>query len=478
MRKPSGEEMSVISRLLFLTLHLYPDYSVPLYSLLTSARYAVDDEMEEWVAPMEGLIVVFSGKRLREAALDPDKAKILSAFLIHAAIHFFRDDFADMKHTAFPEIWNLACDLSINPLLKRSAPKEWEEMVIFPENFGLEDGLTTGEYYQAILKEILKQKAAGGIGGQGEDDQEDDFHEHGSGESESDRESHDGKPKSQASGGSREQDEEDQDQSARGNGKGGRDQGSQKGQPHSHQQNLGWGRDVIVPHYGCRLIPGEPDPGEGISPLPKAVVDQIRISVAKQFRERGNIPAGLELTVEGLLRKPPRSLFDMLSAVIGRLYTRERRLSYMRPSRREGLVPGVVFPGRIRKRAPLIGLVLDTSGSMANDEDLLKIVSITQSVIRKFGRAVVAAVDAEVHVLKEIYRFRPDEILIGGGGTDMALGIEEMEKMRPDIIVVVTDGYTPWPKKQPRVPVVVVLTTRDKLSEVPSWATPIVWEGR
>jgi predicted metal-dependent peptidase len=65
----------------------------------------------------------------------------------------------------------------------------------------------------------------------------------------------------------------------------------------------------------------------------------------------------------------------------------------------------------------------------------------------------------------------------GGGGTDMGVGIVAAQalKPRPDVVIVLTDGHTPWPSIEPRVAVIAVLIGRlvTDLPPTPSWAQRI-----
>jgi predicted metal-dependent peptidase len=69
--------------------------------------------------------------------------------------------------------------------------------------------------------------------------------------------------------------------------------------------------------------------------------------------------------------------------------------------------------------------------------------------------------------------------LYGGGGTDMRIGITAalQEKPTPDIIILFTDGWTPWPSERlPKgVQLVVCLVGQSACdtNEVPQWARVI-----
>jgi predicted metal-dependent peptidase len=67
----------------------------------------------------------------------------------------------------------------------------------------------------------------------------------------------------------------------------------------------------------------------------------------------------------------------------------------------------------------------------------------------------------------------------GRGGTDMGAGIAAAVRLRPspNAIVVLTDGFTPWPQRRPGVPVVVCLVgggAEAMRDQVPEWATVVV----
>ncbi|MDA1051513.1 MAG: VWA-like domain-containing protein [Planctomycetota bacterium] len=69
--------------------------------------------------------------------------------------------------------------------------------------------------------------------------------------------------------------------------------------------------------------------------------------------------------------------------------------------------------------------------------------------------------------------------LTGGGGTNMAAIVAEVLQTRPQpqMILICTDGHTPWPTQDPGIPVVACLTypraTLPEFYQPPTWI-PIV----
>ena len=133
--------------------------------------------------------------------------------------------------------------------------------------------------------------------------------------------------------------------------------------------------------------------------------------------------------------------------------------SYSRIKRR-----GPVCTPRHKAQVPVVCLVVDTSGSMGrgNGSDLQKAVSLVVGISRTIGTLNVVWTDTEPHLQRNVSS--PSGIKCkGGGGTDMRDGVAFADALRgrdrADVLVLVTDGYTPWPERQTRAELVTVITT-------------------
>ena len=107
----------------------------------------------------------------------------------------------------------------------------------------------------------------------------------------------------------------------------------------------------------------------------------------------------------------------------------------------------------LRWPLPRVAIVVDTSGSVT-DTDLGSALSEVAGISRAVGvagnRICVYSCDAAVHTLQQICSAQ-EISLAGGGGTDLRRGISRAVAAapRPDVIVVLTDGVTPWPTAPP-----------------------------
>jgi predicted metal-dependent peptidase len=145
--------------------------------------------------------------------------------------------------------------------------------------------------------------------------------------------------------------------------------------------------------------------------------------------------------------------------------------SYRKPSRRAESTPSVIMP-TLDRPVPDVAIVCDTSGSMTTDllgRVLAEVEALLQRVGLRGTSVRVLTCDAQVHSVKRVSRASHIELL-GGGGTDMGEGITQALALRPrpSIVVVLTDGFTPWPTAAPRRVRVVVGLIEDRRG-VASW---------
>jgi predicted metal-dependent peptidase len=205
--------------------------------------------------------------------------------------------------------------------------------------------------------------------------------------------------------------------------------------------------------------------------------------VAAHARLAGRIPEGWLRWAEVTLR-PVMDWRRVLAGEIRRGLHRTRGradFTFARRSRRASGSVDVILPGTLRP-APELAIVVDTSGSMTEDE-LGAALAEVDGILGRTGlaarRVPVLACDAEVGALTMATR-GVDVVLSGGGGTDMGVGIAEAARLRPrpQVIVVLTDGETPWPRFAPQgISVVIGLIGPDAHEEcdsVPHWAHAVV----
>jgi predicted metal-dependent peptidase len=160
-----------------------------------------------------------------------------------------------------------------------------------------------------------------------------------------------------------------------------------------------------------------------------------------------------------------------LTTVSGRVdYT------YRRPSRRASAVTDVILPA-LERPVPEVVVLCDTSGSM-DDELLAQTLAEVDGLLRGVGlarnRLRVLSVDAAVQTVQRVASARSIQ-LVGGGGTDMGAGVEAAARLRPrpSVVVVLTDGLTPWPAEPPKgMQVVVGLIEGASVRRGKAWAPP------
>ena len=225
----------------------------------------------------------------------------------------------------------------------------------------------------------------------------------------------------------------------------------------------------------------EPRPG-GADVVEPLEADLIRQQVAQSIRSTkssgGLVSSGLERWAKSFLEPKVdwrrelaariRAAADTVSGAVD--------YSYRRPSRRAGAPIGqaVVFPAMVR-HVPRTVVVVDTSASMTEahlERALAEIRGLLRAVgVHDKGLTVVSC-DSAVNATQQV--FSVDNVrLIGGGGTDMREGLDSAAKLlpRPELVVVITDGFTPWPAKRPNVLTIVALVGDGPAP--PAWARTV-----
>jgi predicted metal-dependent peptidase len=195
-----------------------------------------------------------------------------------------------------------------------------------------------------------------------------------------------------------------------------------------------------------------------------AEAELIRRQVARDItssKSRGTLPAGMNRWAEDLLAPPKvnwrRELLVNVRRAVAQIMGKTD-YTYRRFGRRS--TETVLRPAMITFR-PHVAVVIDTCGSVSQEE-LSDALRETRHVIKTLNAPIsVIACDAQAHVTKKV--FDPHSVqLIGGGSTDMRVAIDAATKLkpRPDVIITITDGLTPWPDRAPAAQHITLLTSQ------------------
>jgi len=259
---------------------------------------------------------------------------------------------------------------------------------------------------------------------------------------------------------------------------------------------------------------GSDEDGAAASPYaPASPVEQERhrVAAAASMKEhvakgRGTVPAGLMERAERLLAPSKVPWQQVLGSTIRRslaskmgqvdvTHTRRSRRHHSETIRqgatqaagskpKRAIRPGYFAP------APIVAVVRDTSGSMSS-HDLAVVTREVEGIAKKVGvrgdALTVTDVDAAVHGTKRFTNAASISEVQGRGGTDMVVGIEAVANPRragirapkPTVVVVLTDGETPWPTQPVGVPVVAAIIAGgdygQRLAEgTPDWMKTVV----
>jgi predicted metal-dependent peptidase len=178
----------------------------------------------------------------------------------------------------------------------------------------------------------------------------------------------------------------------------------------------------------------------------EAEAETIRAQVTKAVRDamvsgRGDVPAGVKVWADMEAAKTRKKDWrrELVGGIRATIRTAERgRTDYTwaRVSRRSR--PGApIRPGMIAYR-PNVHVVVDTSGSVSGNRAELSLAVLDQ-IKNSVANATWWTCDSEAKKTKF-------GNWVGGGGTDMTVAYRAAVKDGADVVVIVTDGDTPWPR--------------------------------
>lgn len=305
-----------------------------------------------------------------------------------------------------PKRWNEACDFEINILLKKLGFKIWEFALIDERYAGM-----TAEQIYALREREAQTKPSGKKGD-------------GQGQSQGQGQPQPGQP------------------------------GQAQGKPEKTQGGLGG---------DLRPVPAD-------TPDQAAAIDhEINKTIARAAavaREHGVMPGELEAIVGANYEDPVPwevVLMDYMTACL------KQDENWSRRNRRYA---DTILPSRYSNGMDEMTIVADSSGSMftkAIFERIAVAVNHIVTVIKPMTVRVVWADDKDMQNI-DVFEQGTEVVLHpkGGGGTDMRKPLVYVaDNYRPEVVLLLTDGYTPWPEVETPYPLIIGCTTD---APCPDWA--------
>lgn len=202
---------------------------------------------------------------------------------------------------------------------------------------------------------------------------------------------------------------------------------------------------------------GEPGKGKNAPGVNKHEAKAVRRDIATKIKNssdgQGTLPAGWQVWADTELQPPKVRWQDKLSAAARAAINRIRgdRFTTFRRLSRTSIVNDckVVKPSTFEV-VPTVIILLDTSGSMgAGRRSRLERGLSECEAILKMHKVKAYFMDGDANIYggpQEVRSVRSAQVH-GGGGTDMDLCVRAAlsQKIKPDLLLLLTDGDTPWP---------------------------------
>ena len=209
------------------------------------------------------------------------------------------------------------------------------------------------------------------------------------------------------------------------------------------------------------------------------LLDQVERKIKELEKDRSWQPsrgtAGLmsavSCEIERRLRPQPNP-WDQLRSTVSKAVKANRGAieeTWRQVNRRQYAYPQAPRMKGNETYSPKACVIIDTSGSMT-PLCKLKSFNVVAQGLRAVGEFVVICGDTRVQTAVKLNCLAKLDIPLGGG-TDMRPLIAHAEKeYKPDVIVICTDGGTPWPSVPTKAKLIVALTQE---LPTPTWAVRV-----
>lgn len=191
------------------------------------------------------------------------------------------------------------------------------------------------------------------------------------------------------------------------------------------------------------IEPDEPMSPDEIAEIEQQITQKVA-AAATQARLAGQMSGEIDRLVNGILN-PAVSWQEELKEYMTELVSADENWS-----RRNRRFFNVVLPTMLSEAMGELTVIGDTSGSTIGDDGYYGRIATELNHIKELIKPtlirVVWADDADCSLQEE---FEPGEELElhpkGGRGTDMRKPLRFVEQYDPMVVILVTDGHTPWP---------------------------------
>jgi len=421
--------------------------------------------------------------RLYEACGQDRHALVrqLAQVWYHEVAHWLREHEARANALhADARLWNLAADMEINDYLPEGMAYPslgGEPLAVLPRRYNLPDGEIAEWYYQRLVERAREQAQTGGqqqsqAGGQQQSQAGGQQQSQAGGQQQSQA----GGQQQSQSGGQQPSQAGGQQQSQAGEGE---RQGAPPRAPTPLSHPVGEGSGVRATKSGTDEEAIHWDEGSGVhgqarpwelhadDPSTNALSDfdrqalqeEVARKIVEHQKEQGTLPAGWLRWAEAILKPKVNwreQLKRILRGVISEGLGHRLDYSYRRPHRRSAVYHPIYLPALQGEYKPRVACVVDTSGSIS-DRELMQSLAEVRAVLEAL-RIPVTIIPCDAVPYEAIRVFHGSDWLKvrqglrGGGGTDMVAGLNAALalKPKPEAVIVLTDGHTPFPSTRPK----------------------------